>query len=280
MKKIYMYNANLPLTHSTLLSIMAEHSFEIFYGVPYALKLLGDTEEGIKALVKLQVVMFGGSACPDSLGERLVDAGVNLISHYGTLVHRFVSYSNILITNTCRNSTETGQLMTSFRDRSDRFWNYLRPSTNLIPFLRWESRGVDLFELVVLDGWPSKVATNRSDGSYATKDLFTPHPTIPNAWKYNARLDDTIALLNGEKVGPTDMEQAIRDNKYVREAVVFGNGKPQLGIMIIPSEETVGMPGSQILEYIWPVVEASNAAAPGYAQVSVEMLNLLPASAR
>ncbi|OBT64985.1 NRPS-like protein [Pseudogymnoascus sp. 23342-1-I1] len=202
-KKIHMYNANLPLTHNTLLSIMAEHNFDIFYGVPYALKLLGETEAGIEALVKLQVVMFGGSACPDSLGDRLVGAGVNLISHYGT--------------------TET-------------------------------------------------------DGSYATKDLFTPHPSIPNSWKYSARLDDTIALLNGEKVGPTDIEQAIRDNKYVREAVVFGNGKPQLGMMIIPSEDTIGIPENQILEYIWPVVESSNSVAPGYARVSVEMLKLLPAS--
>lgn len=168
--------------------------------------------------------------------------------------------------------------MTSFRSRSDKVWNYLRPAANLIPFLRWEPRGVDLFELVVLDGWPSKVATNRPDGSYATKDLFTPHPSMPNAWKYSARLDDTIALLNGEKVGPTDMEQAIRDNKYVREAVVFGNGKPQLGMMIIPSEETFGISESQILECIWPVVESSNAVAPGYARVSLDMLKLLPAS--
>lgn len=169
--------------------------------------------------------------------------------------------------------------MTSFRDRSDKAWNYLRPSANLVPFLRWEPRGVDLFELVVLDGWPSKVATNRSDGSYATKDLFVPHLSIPNAWKYSARLDDTIALLNGEKVGPTDMEQAIRDNKYVREAIVFGNGRPQVGMIVIPSEETIGIPESQILESIWPSVELSNMAAPGYARVSVEMLKLLPASA-
>jgi hypothetical protein len=168
--------------------------------------------------------------------------------------------------------------MTSFRDRGDKVWNYLRPSANLLPFLRWESRGVNLFELVVLEGWPSKVATNRLDGSYATKDLFTPHPSTPNAWKYSARLDDTIALLNGEKVGPSDMEQAIRDNKYVREAIVFGNGEPQLGLMIIPSEETVGIPKSQILEYIWPVVESSNAVAPGYAKVSPEMVKLLPAN--
>lgn len=83
-KKIHMYSADLPLTKDTLLKTMAENYFEVLYGVPYALKLLGDSEDGIEALVKLQVVMFGGSACPDSLGDRLVGAGVNLISHYGT----------------------------------------------------------------------------------------------------------------------------------------------------------------------------------------------------
>jgi acyl-CoA synthetase (AMP-forming)/AMP-acid ligase II len=83
-KQIYMYNATLPLTQQHLLNIIHEYDFQIFYGVPYALKILGETQEGIKALAKLKVVMFGGSACPDTLGDRLVENGVNLISHYGT----------------------------------------------------------------------------------------------------------------------------------------------------------------------------------------------------
>lgn len=83
-KQIYMHNASLPLTQQHLLDIMRRYSFDIFYGVPYALKLLGETSEGITALAKLQVVMFGGSACPDALGDKLVENGVNLISHYGT----------------------------------------------------------------------------------------------------------------------------------------------------------------------------------------------------
>lgn len=85
-KQIYLYNANLPLTQNHLLNIMNRYDFEILYGVPYALKLLGESQEGISALAKLKVVMFGGSACPDALGERLVKNGVNLISHYGTYV--------------------------------------------------------------------------------------------------------------------------------------------------------------------------------------------------
>jgi hypothetical protein len=65
---------------------MQKHNFEIFYGIPYALKLLGESEEGMSCLAKMQVVIFGGSACPDSLGNRLVEANINLISHYGTHV--------------------------------------------------------------------------------------------------------------------------------------------------------------------------------------------------
>lgn len=74
-KKIYMYSGSLPLTQQNLLNIMQRYVFEIFYGVPYALKILGETPEGIAALAKLKIVMFGGSACPDSLGDRLVENG-------------------------------------------------------------------------------------------------------------------------------------------------------------------------------------------------------------
>ena len=83
-KQLHLYNANLPLTKQYLLDIMNAIDFEIFYGVPYALKLLAETQEGISALAKFKVVMFGGSACPDSLGNLLVENGVHLISHYGS----------------------------------------------------------------------------------------------------------------------------------------------------------------------------------------------------
>ena len=85
-KTLHLYNADLPLTKQYLLDIMRNHKFEIFYGVPYALKLLAESDEGISVLAELKAVMFGGSACPDSLGDRLVNNGVNLISHYGTYV--------------------------------------------------------------------------------------------------------------------------------------------------------------------------------------------------
>jgi hypothetical protein len=82
--------------------------------------------------------------------------------------------------------------------------------------------------MCVLDGWTSRVASNQPDSSYATKILFTPHPTTPNAWKYYARLDDTIVLMNGEKANPVTIKGSIRENINITKAIVFGNGKARL----------------------------------------------------
>lgn len=59
---------------------------ESFHGVPYALKLLAESEKGIEVLQGCKLVMFGGSSCPDDLGDRLVEAGVYLVGHYGAYV--------------------------------------------------------------------------------------------------------------------------------------------------------------------------------------------------
>lgn len=166
--------------------------------------------------------------------------------------------------------------MTSFRPPGDKAWNCVRPSQALKPFLRWETMGENIFELVVLPGWPSLVTSNRPDGAYATKDLFSPHPTIPDAWKYFARSDDTIVLLNGEKAVPIDMEMAVRQIGVVQEAVVFGSGKSQLGLMVVP----LGVSEGDMMTEIWPVVQKVNVASPAYAQISSEMIKCLPAGTK
>lgn len=200
-RRIYIYNASLPLTSQHLTKTLTEHAdIQIFYGVPYALKLLAESTAGTALLARCEVVMFGGSACPKPIGDKLVRAGVHLVGHFG--------------------STETGQLMTSFRDREDLDWDFMRPSAQLQPFLRWEENGPGIFELVVLEGWPSKVATNREDGAYATKDLFEKHPT-KNAWRYFARKDDTIVLMNGEVSVETKTSREMRTDYIVRKQIRF-----------------------------------------------------------
>lgn len=83
-KQIHLYNANLPLAKQYLIDIIKKHDFEIFYGVPYVLNLLAEDQEGLDLLARFKIVMFGGSSCPDSLGHKLTDHGVYLVSHYGS----------------------------------------------------------------------------------------------------------------------------------------------------------------------------------------------------
>jgi hypothetical protein len=114
-------------------------------------------------------------------------------------------------------STETGQLMTSFRDTGDSGWNYMRPFPVTKPFIRMVPQGAKTFECVVLDGLPSKTTSNSDDppNSYHTRDTFTPHSTMPDAWRYLGRLDDRITLVNGEKVLPIPYEHTIRQHDLV-----------------------------------------------------------------
>lgn len=256
-KSIHFYNADLPLTQDYLVRILREHQFEIFYGVPYALKVISESDSGVDLLRRLEVVMYGGSACPDDLGDSLVSRGVNLVGHYG--------------------ATEVGQLMSSFREEGDKEWNYVREHEKISPYLRWIPRGPNLYECCVLDGWPAKVQSNQPDGSYMTKDLFQPHPTIPRAWKYIARLDDTLVLVNGEKFNPVAMEGQMRSSSIVTEAVVFGAGRPYLGVLIVPAARLAGRSHDEMLETLWPVVEHANKTADAFARISKTMVRILPA---
>jgi len=166
--------------------------------------------------------------------------------------------------------------MTSFREPGDKAWDYVRAGDAVKSYLQWEERSPGIFELVVLDGWSSKVASNRPDGSYATKDLFTSHPTIPNAWKYFARLDDTIVLMNGEKIVPNTFEHLIRHQKLVAEAVLFGSGKVRPGLMILPSEAARNLSADDLRRELVPALQEANKDMPGYAQMTLDMVEILP----
>ncbi|KAL2831135.1 putative NRPS-like enzyme [Aspergillus cavernicola] len=243
-KPIAIYNANLPLMGKNILEVMEIFRAERFHGVPYALKLLREVDGGVEALAKFQQVLFGGSSCPDDLGDYLVNRGVRLISHYG--------------------ATELGQLMTSDRPFGDLIWNYVHPLKSAQPYLRMDELDDGSYECVVLDGLPAKVSSNCDDppNSFRTPDTFLKHPSLPNAWKYLGRVDGRVTLVNGEKVLPVPIEHRIRQNKFMKDNLVFGVGKP------LPGKE-------EILATVWPDIEIANQNAEAFSKISHSMVIVL-----
>lgn len=258
-KVIYFYDPNAPLSARQLTGVFKHlgSELEVFYGVPYALKVLA-TPEGLSLLKNFKVVMFGGSACPDDLGDLLVENGVNLVAHYG--------------------ATEVGQLMTSNRPAGDKEWNWLRPPEALLPYLRWTQHG-DAYEVVIADGWKSKVVSNQPDGSYATRDLFVPHPTKKDRFKYVGRLDDWLVLVNGEKINPVQFEHTVQSDARVAEAVVFGAGQVSAGLIIVPAKGFDNVTEDEFITLVQPTIDAANAQAESYAKIDREHIRVLRAEA-
>ncbi|KAI0600274.1 hypothetical protein F4775DRAFT_599390 [Biscogniauxia sp. FL1348] len=251
------FDASLPMTHDHLVSGMEQFGPESLHCVPYSIKLLAESDRGVEMMKKCKLVLFGGSSCPDELGDRLVRAGVYIVGHYG--------------------ATEMGQLMTSFREKDDKAWNYMRPFPKVAPYLRFVPIGEGLYECVVLDGLPTKVMSNSDDppNSYHTRDTFIPHPTMPNAWRYIGRLDDRVTLMNGEKVLPIPFEHRLRQHELVEEALIFGVGKAFPGLLIFPSEKSRGLSKEAILSELLPAINAGNEAAEKFGQISTEMVEIL-----
>ncbi|KLU85459.1 hypothetical protein MAPG_04483 [Magnaporthiopsis poae ATCC 64411] len=259
-KRTALYNAAIPITNANMLEAMRAVVPECFSCVPYVLKILAETEEGIRALARCRTVLYSGSPCPDELGDLLVDNGVPLISHYG--------------------QTEMGQLMMSSRDlATDKTWNWLRPLPVAKPYLVMEPIGDGTYELVVLDGLATKVTSNSdtpAPNSYRTRDTFEKHPVIEDAWKHVGRLDDRLTLVNGEKVLPVPMENRIRLDERVQECLVFGAGRAFPGLIVVRSENVPReWTHEQYLDAIWPTIQSANEGAEKFSQIDRDMVQVL-----
>ena len=166
------------------------------------------------------------------------------------------------------------------RPPGDPFWNYLRFFASLRPYVWMKPRGERLYECVYLAGHPALTTSNSDEprGSFHSRDVFSPHPTIPGRWKYVTRLDDRITLVNGEKVWPLPMEGHINQHPWVGEAVVVGIGKALPGLLIWRAKEapSARLPDAEFLETIWPRIAEANAQAEAFSQISRDMVAILP----
>ena len=66
----YLGNHSLPVTYQNLYDALQVAKPQQISAVPYVIKLLAEKPEGIQALAKAQLVLYGGSSCPDDLGDR------------------------------------------------------------------------------------------------------------------------------------------------------------------------------------------------------------------
>ncbi|KAM0500968.1 hypothetical protein ACHAP8_004689 [Fusarium lateritium] len=249
-----------PVTGSNILKALqyarekSPSPVQYFSSVPYVLQMLSEEYGGLEILQSMDMVGVGGAALPPAIGDKLVDADVNLLSRMG--------------------SAECGFLMSSHRDfANDKEWQFLRPidDPKLISF---EPRDNGLSELVVKLDWPFLIKTNREDGSYATSDLFEPHQSIKNAWRYHSRADAQITLGNGKKFDPSPVEDSIlASSKQLQDVLIFGGGRDYAGALLFPA----GNVGSvEVVDSVWPHIDRINSESQSHARITKTMLVVVP----
>jgi thioester reductase-like protein/acyl-CoA synthetase (AMP-forming)/AMP-acid ligase II len=223
---------------------------------PSLLEDLCDTKAGLEAAGSLEHVFFGGGPLRQKAGDKL-----RQITHLQTLL----------------GSTEAGFLH-SLVPEDPKDWKYFEwaPGSGIV----MEPVEDGVCELVIKNQGDRRIKgifhTFPDLEEWRTKDLFAPHPQKHGLWTYQGRRDDLIVLSNGEKFNPVGFEKAVESHPLVRGAVVAGEARFQLVILLELDWESLpdNVDSTSLIEDLWPTIEEINKQNPSHGRVWKNMILL------
>lgn len=226
--------------------IMKHQKLRAILCPPIIIDQLMQEPTGFERLGRLDFLVYAGGPLSPSTGDRL-KGEVDLGQFYG--------------------ATEYFQIHTFVPHPED--WSYLEWIPAVKADMQPSFEGT--YELV-LHNDPS-VAMHRPLNfnfpdfkEWHTKDLFKPHPTKPNLWRYYGRSDDIIVFSNGQKFNPGSAESIIQGHPDISAAIIVGTGRPLAALIVEPKNKTNVDPASLVRE-IWPTVEKANSQSPSYGRI-------------
>ncbi|KAL9933517.1 hypothetical protein V8E36_007724 [Tilletia maclaganii] len=232
-----------------------------------------DAQRALNILRQLELVTFAGAPIKPSTGDTLARAGVRLLNHYG--------------------ATETGSLAPIRFPPPGYEWRWLilrrdmglefQPMPGTDPALGYWQLSSRPF------GWKERFYL--ADAMVARE---VPAPSSAGTsmtrteYMIAGRVDNVIVLATGEKISPSLLESALTDLPQVEDAIVFGSGRFQIGVLI---ELAPASPSSEngdeddetrrrerqerlLNTFIWPALLQANRAADAHAQIERDLIIL------
>ena len=239
-----------PATGAMLKEIMEHQKLRGLYLPPTIAEQLLQEPGGVDNFRGLDFLCYAGGPLATTAGD-LISSLIDVCTTYG--------------------GTETGQIHQFFPSRQD--WGYMEwhPAEDLT----MEPAEDEAYELVMHVNVRTEGMSHLNHNfpgitQYRTKDLFRPHPTKPNLWRFHGRRDDIIVLSNGEKFNPVPMEIIIQRDPQVSGALVIGQGRFQAALLI---EAKSGVQDKAALKSgIWPLVEKGNSKLPSQGRISLSKI--------
>ncbi|KAH9474333.1 Adenylate-forming reductase Nps10 [Psilocybe cubensis] len=247
--------AVIPANRDMVYEGYKQSQIDIGWASPRFLEAWSKEPENISYLSNLDCIIYGGSALSKAAGDKLSSHGVKLCNAYG--------------------ATEVGAISKFVSEPQTTDWEYF----NLNPGINYEllPREDGLFEAVIVyqKGYheiPVCEVEWKGKPAYACGDLLTPHPIKRNFYKVVGRNKDMILLSSGQAVNPVYIEDALRAHPDIKDAVIFGQGRPFLGILVSPnpSAPVLGKDREAMCDRIWAVIEEYNKTLPDYSRLRKE----------
>ncbi|KAI1213858.1 acetyl-CoA synthetase-like protein [Annulohypoxylon truncatum] len=213
----------------------------------------------VEALKKLKIVAFGGGNLATRVGNYLVEQGIRMMNMIS--------------------ATELPYPIVFQPD--NKLWQYFvfEPKLGGADF-RPTAEDPNTYQLFIKrTGLEPNIQgvfyTFPDIDEYDTKDLFRPHPTLPNHWAYAGRADTVIVFSNGEKLNPLTIEHIVSDHAGLKGALVVGQDQFQPAIILEPviypkNDEEV----KKLIDSVWPLIEEANKSSVAHGHISRDFIML------
>lgn len=246
--------AGLPITASLIHSCMAHAStpIDIAQAAPSLLAEMVTEQSYHSDLASLRCIITGSGPMQEDVGDRPLQLNPNVYNYFGL--------------------TETDLLPQKLVEPKDWQYQHFHPFSGVT----FKSLSDGLYELVIakidIEGAPAQPCFEVCPQSdvFHSKDVFAPHETKPDLWRWVCRLDDFITFSTGEKLVPTIIEEEMLLVPHVKGAVVFGQGR--LRPFLVVEWDGPSIDHQAVIEAIWPRIQKANQLAPIYGRVAKDLV--------
>lgn len=252
--------ANRPLSAESVAECLENADVHSAMLPPAILEDMSQSDAYTEALAKLDAVFFGGGNLPSEAGDRLVEKGVYL--------------GNAIASTEC-------MPFPIYMQPDPHLWQYfIINSDEFGADWRKLDGEDDVYRLVVVrkdkhPGLQGIFYTFPDAKEYDTKDLYKPHPTLPDHWIYYGRSDNIIVFSNGEKLNPVTIEDIVSDHPELKGALVVGAGHFQSGLLVEPIiHPKTEDEAKQLIDRVWPLVVTANKETVAHGQIGREFIRI------
>ncbi|KAI8816133.1 uncharacterized protein EV422DRAFT_546899 [Fimicolochytrium jonesii] len=208
-----------------------------------------------RVMETVHTVLTGGAPCPQAVGDKMVEHGINMRSGYG--------------------STEAGTVLAPIAGSKE--WNLLQPTCDP-KYLKWQPYGErpGFYRLFVRTDYPGFAGNVTSEEWYDTNDIWRDNGD--GRYEYRGRGDDIIVHVNGEKSNPIPLEMVFRSfHPLIKDALILGNNRFQTSAFILlDAHEALQFSPAEMLEIVDRAVEAANVVAASHTKLVGELVEVLP----